>query len=204
MLQPYYGEREMSKYIGLAVLSSSLLISVPAQAQGNQAFAGPRLEVIGGWDRVAAIDEHENSMTYGGALGYDLQFGKVVFGVETELTDSSADVCERNVVRSGDRLCIGAKRDISLGARLGAAISPSALLYAKAGYSNARFGYDYDDGATGAADWGNDRNLGGVRAGAGLEYKLGSSAYIKSEYRYSDYERGVSRHQALGGIGLRF
>ena len=40
--------------------------------------------------------------------------------------------------------------------------------------------------------------------GLGAQYALGSHAYLGAEYRYSNYEAGLSRHQAVGTIGFRF
>jgi outer membrane immunogenic protein len=37
-----------------------------------------------------------------------------------------------------------------------------------------------------------------------VEHALGSRAFVKAEYRYSNYEAGLSRNQVVGGIGLRF
>ena len=44
----------------------------------------------------------------------------------------------------------------------------------------------------------------GVRVGAGVEHQLTSRAFVKAEYRYSNYEQGVSRNQVVAGVGLRF
>lgn len=196
----------MRKFLTAALLAAPALVglSAPAFAQSDAPFTGPRVEGIVGWDRVQAEGDHKDGAVYGAVLGYDWQQGNTVFGAELEATDSSADVCARDVSRAGDRLCVGAKRDLYIGARVGAVVSPNTLLYAKAGYTNARFGYDYDDGGNGDLDYGNGTNLDGFRVGAGAEYKIGTNTFVKGEYRYSNYEAGVSRHQALAGFGVRF
>lgn len=43
-----------------------------------------------------------------------------------------------------------------------------------------------------------------IRVGAGLEYKPGGNMFLKGEYRYSNYEGDVERHQIIGGLSLRF
>ena len=43
-----------------------------------------------------------------------------------------------------------------------------------------------------------------LRVGAGVEQQLGTNLYAKAEYRYSNYEAGIERHQVLGGVGFRF
>ncbi|MGF7150624.1 outer membrane immunogenic protein [Sphingomonas zeicaulis] len=196
----------MRKFLTAALLAAPAFVglSAPAFAQESAPFTGPRVEGIVGWDRAQAEGDHEDGVVYGAVVGYDWQMGGAVVGAELEATDSSADVCARDVSRIGDRLCVGAKRDLYVGARVGTAVTPSTLLYAKAGYTNARFGYDYDDGGNGDLDYGNGTNLDGVRVGAGVEQKLGPNTFVKGEYRYSNYEAGVSKNQVLAGFGVRF
>ena len=43
-----------------------------------------------------------------------------------------------------------------------------------------------------------------MRVGAGIQYAIGRNAFVNAEYRYSNYEDGVSRNQVLGGFGVRF
>ena len=197
----------MQKYFLAALLAGTL--ATPALAQGGAVagapFTGFRLEGIVGGDRVQSDGDHEDGVVYGVGVGYDMQMGSgAVVGIEAEATDSSADVCAEDVTVTGDRLCVGAKRDLYVGGRLGAAVGTSTLVYGKAGYTNARFGFDYDDGGNGSNDFGDGRNLDGVRVGAGIETALGTNSFVKAEYRYSNYEEGVEKHQVVGGFGFRF
>ena len=196
----------MRKFVTAALLAAPALVGLatPALAQEEAPFTGPRIEGIVGWDRSQAEGSHKDGVTYGAVLGYDWQMGGTVVGAEAELTDSSADVCRRNIDVAGDRLCVGAKRDIYVGGRIGTALTPSTLLYGKAGYTNARYGYDYDDGGNGSRDFGDGKNLNGFRVGAGLEQKIGPNSFVKAEYRYSNYEKGVSKNQVVAGFGFRF
>jgi outer membrane immunogenic protein len=177
----------------------------PALAQETAPFQGARVEGIIGYDRLNVEDEGANGVTFGAGIGYDIQRGRGVFGIEAEITDSSADECVGDVVIAGDALCASAGRDLYVGGRAGAVVAPNLLLYAKAGYSNARVSLDYDDGpGTTVADYRLSRNLDGVRVGAGAEYAIGPNSYLKAEYRYSNYEQGFDRHQIVGGFGFRF
>jgi outer membrane immunogenic protein len=193
----------MHKYFLAALLAGTVATPALAQSNAGGTFTGLRVEGIVGGDRVQA-DGHEDGVVYGVGVGYDMQMGGAVVGIEAEASDSSADVCDKDVDVIGDRLCIGAKRDLYVGGRVGAAVGTSTLIYGKAGYTNARFGFDYDDGGNGSNDFGDGRNLDGVRVGAGVETLLGSNSFVKAEYRYSNYEQGVERHQVLGGFGFRF
>ncbi len=47
-------------------------------------------------------------------------------------------------------------------------------------------------------------NLDGLRLGAGVQQGFGRNAYGKIEYRYSNYEAGIERHNVLVGVGLTF
>ncbi|MDQ8758016.1 porin family protein [Sphingosinicella sp. LHD-64] len=192
----------MRKSVVLLLLAG--VVATPAVAQ-DATFQGARIEGIVGWDRVNVEGEGANGVTYGAAVGYDLQRGRAVFGIEGEVTDSSADECISGTVIAGDQLCAGAGRDLYVGGRAGAAVSRNLLLYAKAGYTNGRVRLDYDDGtAATTSDFNIGRNLDGVRLGAGAEYALSQNAFLKTEYRYSNYEDGFSRHQVVGGFGFRF
>jgi outer membrane immunogenic protein len=162
--------------------------ATPALAQDGS-FQGPRVEVIAGWDRAETVAGGASGFTYGGAVGYDLQRGTSVFGVDAEVTGSTADECFGGA-------CLKAGRDLYIGGRLGAVIAPNTLVYAKAGYTNARM-----IGETSTAH--DAVNLDGYRVGAGVERAFGPY-YGKIEYRYSSYSQDVERHQVLAGIGYRF
>ncbi len=76
------------------------------------------------------------------------------------------------------------RRDIAGSVRLGVPMG-RVMPYAKVGYADFR-------------------GLEGVRYGGGLEYALTDNLYTGAEYRYSDLERGVGRHQGLVKLGVRF
>lgn len=82
----------------------------------------------------------------------------------------------------------GIDRDLSVAARLGFKAGENALVYGLVGYTNLDVGLKLD----------------GARIGAGAEFALGTNAFAKAEYRYSDYELGVETHQMLAGVGFRF
>jgi outer membrane immunogenic protein len=98
----------------LIATALATLVAVPANAKE---FAGPRLEVTAG-----AGDASRNVLTksvqYGVGAGYDVQFGKIVAGVEAGV-DNVLD-----------------RRNIAVAGRLGYAANEGVLLYTKVGYSN--------------------------------------------------------------------
>lgn len=84
-------------------------------------FQGPRIEVTAGADDVTGGFD-PTDVTYGAALGYDLQFGKVVVGVEA----TAANVFDR--------------ADLGVGARIGYVVNENVLAYARGGYTNLDLG----------------------------------------------------------------
>ncbi|SEH13040.1 outer membrane immunogenic protein [Sphingopyxis sp. YR583] len=198
----------MKKIVSAAALAVASLSS-PALAQ-DTGFAGGRVELLTGYDIV----EGDEGLVYGVAAGYDVAVGQGVIGIEAEINDSTVREVYSDAFVAGDELRIGAGRDIYIGGRLGFAVSPRTLLYAKAGYTNAAIDVRYDDGTTVE----KARPKGdGYRVGAGLEQKLGlfgTGGYGRLEYRYSNYGNveydgtsvgaNIDRHQILVGLGVRF
>lgn len=113
----------MKKLIALAALATAAF-TTPAMASE---FAGPRVEVTAGADDVTGgVDPTD--VTYGGVLGYDLQFGKVVLGVEA----TAANVFDR--------------ADLGAAARLGYTLNKNVLAYTRVGYTNLDLGARSADG----------------------------------------------------------
>jgi outer membrane immunogenic protein len=186
-----------SYLVAFAVASlSAIVAATPAAAEGFRA------EIHGGWDHASVDTLDDDGVVYGIGLGYDLAVGQNAFiGVDLNLDDSTQKECETNVVVASDKLCVNAGRDLSAGIRAGVNVSERGKVYALAGYTNARFRASYTD-ATGTES--DATNLDGFRLGAGYQHMLGGNTYGKVEYRYSNYENDVDRHQLLVGVGLTF
>lgn len=174
-----------------AVLAAASTTPAFAQNATAPTFSGAHVEAIAGYDSVNGAGDSTDGILYGIAGGYDFRSGGTVFGIEAEAAESTAGECVGTD-------CFDASRDLYIGGRVGAVVSDSVLLYAKAGYTNARF----DVAVAGVTDSGN---LDGVRGGVGAEWAIRNSPVaIRTEYRYSNYEGGISRHQGLLGLGMRF
>jgi len=214
----------------LAAASLAALATTPAFAQSDdpdKAFDGARAGILLGYDRVqpgqvpnSNIDDSNSAsgLTYGGDIGYDHQSGGFVIGIEGEVTGSTASVT--NNPSAAGALGFGrvkAGRDLYGGVRVGYAVAPHTLIYAKGGYTNQRLDLVASNGTT---ETGQHFNLDGWRAGVGLEQSLGRKAYAKLEYRYSNYGNArleypngantnnfsvdTDRHQLMAGLGIRF
>lgn len=196
----------MRKLILAALISGTAATPAFAQdATDTGRFTGPRVEAIVGYDTTKDDGEGRDGAVYGIGAGYDLQVGSLVVGVGAEASKSTIEDCTSSVVVANDELCVEAGRELTVGGRVGFLAGSNALIYGHAGYTNARVDVDYDNG-TGATDAfdSESTNLDGVRVGGGVEIGIGTNAFAKAEYRYSNYEQGFDRHQVVGGIGLRF
>ena len=193
----------MRKYILAALVAGT--VATPAFAQDAAPLGGLRVEGLVGYDRMDVEGGKTDGVNYGVGLGYDIQSGGMVYGVEAEAMDSNVDECVSDVDLTGDQLCAEQGRDLYVGARVGAAVGEGTLVYAKGGYTNSRIRLDYEDGTTGTtADFSEGTGLDGARVGGGVQFALGTNAYAKAEYRYSNYEQGFEKHQGVVGFGFRF
>jgi outer membrane immunogenic protein len=166
--------------------------ATPAFAQETPAtFSGGHVEAIAGYDSVHGGSDSSDGVLYGIGAGYDFRRGNAVFGIEGEAAESTTGDCAGGT-------CVDASRDFYIGGRIGAVVSPSVLLYAKAGYTNARV-----EVSSGGASAGT--TFDGIRGGAGLEWAIPHSSFsLRTEYRYSNYQDGLSRHQGVVGLAFRF
>jgi len=209
--------------------ASAVAFSASASAQDNDAFTGPRIEALAGYDisrpgstedidNADDIDQSVDDIAYGAAIGYDFAMGGLVVGVEGEYLESEAQTEFDTTGFQGFGVGnIEAGRDLYVGARVGVLATPSTLIYAKGGYTNAQYNLLATDNTT---DVDTDIDLDGWRIGGGLEQSFGGNFYAKAEYRYSNYGEGeveapsglesdrfdvdVDRHQVLVGVGYRF
>jgi outer membrane immunogenic protein len=190
----------MRKYIAAALLAGTL--ATPALAQESANLGGLRVEGLIGYETTDVEDEGADGLAYGVGIGYDVQSGGAVFGIEAEAGKSEVDECVSNAVAVGDVLCADSGRDLYVGGRVGAAFGANSLVYLKGGYTNARMELEYDPAVGNTVVTKED--LDGVRVGGGVQFGLGPNLYGKAEYRYSNYEQGFDKHQGLVGVGFRF
>jgi outer membrane immunogenic protein len=175
-------------------LSSALAIS-PAAAQGLRA------DIHAGLDSLHSDGESQRGASYGLTLSYDLASERLVAGFQLDLDATDNRDCENDVLVAGDRACIEGKRDNAVGVRLGSRLGGSTMIVGMLGYANSRFEAHYRGAGVNTSE---HETLNGIRIGASLVTDIGRKLYAKADYRYTNYEQGVSRHQGLLGVGLRF
>ncbi|WP_395394170.1 outer membrane protein [Novosphingobium sp. BL-8A] len=209
------------------------LISAPAFAQDSapvQPFDSFHVEALAGYDVTKAgssVDDDSNidndqsidGFAFGVGAGYDFRINNFVVGPEAEVTWSTA----KTKFNDGDFEGFGignvkTNRDLYVGARVGYVVAPSTMVYVKGGYTNAKFDVR---NAVGTVDTKTDLDADGWRIGAGVEQAISNNAFVKLEYRYSNYEKGeldyrddipdgqrfdldLDRHQVMAGVGVRF
>lgn len=195
--------------------AASLLGAQTAFAQETgkspaQSFAGPRAEVTVGLDQssddVTIGGSEVTGLRVGGAIGYDVAIGKrVTLGVEAGIGWMAAGHTKVGPFPPDTNIFkISGAHDADVSARIGYAVSPKTLIYAKAGLADGTY----------RTSWGNGQSYTphddeGLRVGGGIEQKLTRNVYAKAEYRYTMYgdrpgDNDTSRHQLLTGVGVRF
>jgi outer membrane immunogenic protein len=219
------------KKILAALAIGAVVPACPALAQDAQAtFTGPRIEATVGWDKSRSgssvdndttrdLDQSIDGLLYGGGIGFDAAVGEnFLIGAEAELTDSTAKVDNDGVPNTFNLGRVDAGRDIYVGARAGFIVGERMLVYAKGGYTNARYNLV---GTDGTVDLNQRLDTDGWRIGAGVEMAVTENAFAKVEYRYSKYNEAefdfnaqtpdssrfridTDRHQVVASVGLRF
>ena len=197
--------------IAIALLAAAA-VAAPAAAQEAANFNGPYIGVQLGWqqDRQSLVTGTVPPVTarakgdgfaYGGQIGYDFNLGSAVVGIETSLTGRSGT----NEFPTFD---LEAGRTINVTGRAGFLVSPDGLLYARGGYSNARFNIVNPVGPAETRD--------GWTVGAGYEHVLGRNISARLEYNYADYgddllpgigggaRLNYHRHAVMTGLNFRF
>lgn len=204
--------------------TGALFVASPAMAAD---FAGPRAEVRLGWDRTTLEVEYDDGDTVvdgkgdddgfgvGAEIGYDVAVGSAaVIGAYAGAEFATTKECSE--VYGDDEACLKLGRNLTLGVRVGAAVSPQALIYVKGGYSNGQLKLTYEDFTDSDFDTSAKANRDGFHFGLGGEFNVSDTGYVKAEIvrtNYKDYDYSddfvdakleASRTQILAGFGLRF
>ena len=195
------------------VVAGVIAASLPVTAQAAE-FEGPYIGAQVGWNSnqiqnpetslgVVPRDDDQQSLTGGVYAGYDRRVAdRVVVGVEGGLDFARNDDVKSTA--AGNTFTIDPKYSFDLTARAGYLVQPNTLVYARAGYTNARIKTTVDS-AIGTASATDNRD--GWLVGAGVERQLMKNASARMEYRYSDLSErdgNFDRHRVLAGISYRF
>jgi outer membrane immunogenic protein len=197
------GESMKKILLGAVAAAAVTVFAAPAHAQP----AGPRVEVIVGFDAIkgntddatGVNDDLSSENGFGGIrVGFDMPLGGAAIGIDLEATESLVDFEGVDGTSTAE---LRAGRDLYAGGRISLLASDAGNFYLTAGYTKLRLGASVTTGTTTVSD---STSLDGVRGGAGFQFNIGSNVFANVEYRYSNYEADVIRHQAALGFGLRF
>lgn len=201
-----------------ALLATAAATPALAQDVAHAPFTGPHIEALAGYDRLGNTKSSSiDGVLFGVGLGFDVQAGPAIVGIEGEVSDSTARIRDTSMVPVGARETVDTDRDLYIGGRIGIAAAPATLVYVKGGYTNARLEDNFQT-AGGTRQTQGATNLDGYRVGGGIEQKFnlfGPSGFVKAEYRYSNYKSAnvngdlaakidLDRHQGVVGVGVRF
>jgi len=192
----------MKIYLALAAMFACVP-GVAAAQNANDDFDGVRGEARLGYETPTVSGSGQvykigSAASYGAELGFDLKAGKkIVVGPYAVYEFSSVKFC------TGGN-CIKESGNLGVGGRIGVAVSPTVLLYAKAGYARITFDASNSSGSGSASK-------DGVQGALGVDVNFGKHAYGMIELNYADYGSffGVSgvnlqRRHAVAGVGFRF
>ena len=163
---------------------------------------------LGGGDNIGPwqlVTMPHMSVLAGITAGYDLQFGRMVLGIEADANRSSgaanAYATEDRYPGPGGLWSVTSKWNAGIRGRLGFAAGDRALLYGVGGVTFAKFrargGMEpelpSEDFYERYPNWGNRDIGGGTRSGltfgGGIEYALDSNVSFKAEYRVTNFGR---------------
>ena len=135
------------------------------------------------------VDTSPSSATVGGVqAGYDHQIGSWVLGVQASVDATRMNVVGAIPTDSHEKLSFKTKLSGSFTGRVGYALQPELLAYAKGGIGWSRAHYSDFDLTNNPPYWadGTATHWGWV-LGAGLEYALTSNWSTFIEYSHADY-----------------
>jgi outer membrane immunogenic protein len=145
---------------------------------------------------IQDVDDRFNVLSFDGIggegifgtviVGFDWQVGKTVFGIfaDYDFSDVSTDL---TLLDGLIRASLDHDNSWSIGARLGWLATPSTLIYALGGYTEAEFGASvrFDDDNI----FSRDRTVSGYFVGAGIDTRLGASNWFtRLEYRFTQFD----------------
>ena len=178
--------------MGLAVAAGAVLPGSAALADHASPWKGFYIGVHGGWDEVSWTNPlatitptiRERGAVFGGHAGYNWQSDSFVFGVEADLSSSSA----KHTFGGGTATAtLDNPYLTSLRARAGVTVAPALLLYATGGLAATDVNLKVIVPGFSATAVGSST---GWVAGGGLEYKMsGAPLSVRGEILHYSFSK---------------
>jgi outer membrane immunogenic protein len=160
-----------------ADLGTRMPVKAPVMAPVYNSWAGLYVGGHIGGGFGARDDDSVDGFIGGGQLGYNWQFGAWVLGIEGQISGSA-------VKGDSTRGALATTTDLnwlaSVTGKVGYAIAPTALLYAKGGVAFADYDYKW-------AGLSNSDTRTGWTVGAGAEWSFAPQWSVFAEYQYYDF-----------------
>jgi outer membrane immunogenic protein len=205
---------------------AAVLTATPANAQ-EIVGVSPRVEVKVGYDELAANirlddsalieDDRHGRVGLGIEAGVDAAVaGRLVLGAYAGYDFPRINECGEDLFFTGDEICFRNKSTLNFGGRAGMQIGEGGLIYVKAGRSNTKIRASYTRQTVTTFNFNGSDKTSGWQIGGGFEVPVSGGLYIKGEYVHTRYKDAFeddlaatdrfnpSRHQLMGGIGIRF
>jgi len=209
----------MIRTLTVAAIVATAAAAVPATAAE---FSGFRAELQGGWDNpqitydayttngayIGEYHESKSGFMYGAEIGYDFPVSEtVILGVLGSIggTTVSLDPQVFGTTITAWDVNANVGFNWNLAARAGFKVADNTLLYGSAGYASTNIKYYVNEtNILTTVSYEDSKTYGGFLFAAGIEQAFGEKFYGKAEYRYTNYQSGVSRNQIVFGAGMRF
>jgi outer membrane immunogenic protein len=206
--------------IKLAIAATAaLLVTAPMAQAAPFQFAGFYAGGHFGYMDVDADFDGGGNLSNDGTMGglqagYNVVSGNFMWGVETDVSLTSADPDGTCPFNSSLSCKIDVRQMATLRPRIGYAVD-NFLIYATGGVAGTRFKLKSRD-AGGAQVSKRKTGLFGWTVGAGVEYMIGDMVGVKVEYRYQQFgdfdefkgpdgnEIDFDMHTVMGGVNFHF
>lgn len=127
----------------------------------------------------------------GGQIGYNWQSGRMVYGLEADLSGMSGSTTATSLVSTLPVTMTSTNAITGMGSvrgRIGATVTSNILAYATAGVAFARVKNDHTESFPGTvATWQNDETRTGFIWGGGIEAMLAPQWSVRLEGMYVDF-----------------
>ncbi len=163
-------------YVGLGIGAAAINHDITAKEfdhHGDLQFSG-ELDGVGGEGVFGTVQ-----------VGYDKQYGRFVGGIffDYDFADANSTL---NVSEWHNSASATASLNNSwtVGGRLGYLFTPSTLVYALGGYTEASVTFPF----VGSDGQNKDFTLSGYTVGGGIETRLSGNWYLRGEYRFTSLD----------------
>ena len=200
----------MLRIITLAAAAAMPLAAAQAQDMASPSnptsFRGFRAEANVGYDRFQSEGTHDDSVGYGGTVGWDGMIGsRIVIGPEFSYWRARGENITPGVATATGAGTVTHKsfNELNATVRAGVLLTPSLMVYAKGGYANSEQRKAFI-APPGQQSYYNKFRTDGYTVGGGAEFSLTDRFFVNAEYRYTDYNTNSARQRVSVGAGVRF